>query len=395
VRADPRSGPAAIAGAWETADRAVIPDVALADLHVIAAQRALAVSGLRPRDVDGVASPTAAPGALAGQLGISPRWVEGTSSLSGCGTLVQLRRAAAALAAGLAETVVVVHAESVRSRLGWAWPTTDPSSHIGQFEAPFGPGPQSRFAMYLTRYMAVHDVTESDLAAVPVAQRRWAQGNPGAAYREPITEDDVLASPVIAWPLRRLECAATTDNAGAFVVTSAARAADLVPCPVGLLGGGEGYDSELVSDESQPLAPRPLGEAVDAAMRGAGLQAADLDHLMLYDGFAHAVLFGLDALAVCPQGGGGKLVRQENEPGGRWPINTNGGYLSYRHGDMAQLQEAVRQLRGEACAQVPGVGTSLVLGVGPAFSSACAVILARVRPAGSHRVGLPGAATED
>jgi acetyl-CoA acetyltransferase len=375
VRPDPRSGPAAIAGGWETADRAVIPDVALADLHVMAAERALAASGLRPRDVDGVASPTAAPGALAGQLGIRPRWVEGTSSLSGCGTLVQLRRAAAAIAAGLAETIVIVQAESVRSRIGWTWPPTEASSQIGQFEAPFGPGPQSRFAMYLARYMAAHGVTESDLAAVPVAQRRWAQANPGAAYREPITEDDVLASPVIAWPLRRLECAATTDNAGAFIVTSAARAADLVPGPVRLLGGGEGYDSELVSDQSQPLAPGPLRDAVDGALHEAGLQAADLDHLMLYDGFAHAVLFGLDALAICPPGGGGKLVREENGPGGRWPINTNGGYLSYRHGDMAQLQEAIRQLRGEACAQVSGVRTSLILGAGPAFSSACAVIL--------------------
>jgi acetyl-CoA acetyltransferase len=368
-------GAAAIAGAYETTDRAVIPDVALADLHVIAARRALAASGLRTCDVDGIACGTASPVAVASQLGVRPRWIEGTGSLSGCGTLVQLRRAVAAIAAGLADTIVIVHAESVRSRRGWTWPAADPSSHIGQFETPFGPAPQSRFAMYLVRYMAVHSVTESDLAAVAVAQRRWAHANPGAAYREPITEEDVLASPVIAWPLRRLECAATTDNAGAIVVTSGARAADLVPCPIFLLGGGEAYDSELVGEASQPVAPRPLGEAAGAALREAGLQAADLDHLMLYDGFAHAVLFGIDALEICPPGGGGRLVREENVPGGRWPINTNGGYLSYRHGDMAQLQESIRQLRGEACAQIPGARTSLVLGTGPAFGSAAAVIL--------------------
>ena len=200
----PGPGPraAAIAGAYETADRAVIPDIALAELHVMAAQRAITASGLRPGDVDGVACGTASPGAVASQLGVRPRWTEGTSSLSGCGTLVQLRRAVAAIAAGLADTIVIVHAESVRSRVGWAWPATDPSSRAGQFEAPFGLGPQASFAMYLARYMAMHAVTESDLAAVPVTQRQWAHANPGAAYRELIAEEDVLASPVIAWPLR-------------------------------------------------------------------------------------------------------------------------------------------------------------------------------------------------
>ena len=97
----------AIAGAYETADRAEIPDVALADLHILAALHAIEASGLRPRDVDGIACGTAPPGAVASQLGISPRWVDGTS-LPGCGTLVQLRRAVAAIAAGFAATIVVV-----------------------------------------------------------------------------------------------------------------------------------------------------------------------------------------------------------------------------------------------------------------------------------------------
>jgi acetyl-CoA acetyltransferase len=370
------SGQAGIAGAWETSDRFAIPDTALAELHVEAAVRAIAESGMASSEVDGIACSTMPPGAIAALLGIHPGWIDATVQ-HGCSSLVQVRRAARAIADGQVRAVLVVHAESIRSQVGvqWPWPPTDPASLAGQFEAPYGVGPQGMFAMYLARYLHVHGLTVRDVAAIPVAQRRWAAGNPAAAYRDPISEDDVLSSPVIAWPLHRLMCAATTDNAGAFVVTSSDLAADLVPQPVLVLGSGEGYDSDLVSQASSPLAPRPLRDAATAALAEADLDAAELNHLMLYDGFAHSVLFALDALGLCEQGGGAEFVRQHASPGGRWPINTNGGYLSYRHGDMAQVHEAIRQLRGSAFRQVDGVRRSLVLGAGPTYSSAGALVL--------------------
>src|SRR5947207_7240294 len=130
-------GHIAIIGAAETSDIGALPDRSMIQLHGEAGLNALADAGLTPADVDGVA--TAGPLALevSHHLGITPRWLDGTM-VGGCSFLLHVRHAAAAIASGAAEVVLITHGESGRSRVGVSRPAPNPASAVGQFEAPFG-----------------------------------------------------------------------------------------------------------------------------------------------------------------------------------------------------------------------------------------------------------------
>ena len=202
-----------IAGAAETDQVGKLPGHSTLALHVEAALNAVRDAGLGLRDIDGIAT-VAAPGPVqvAHALGIVPRWIDGTG-VGGTSFLLHVRHAAAAIQAGYARTVLVTHGESGRSRVGTAPFRIAPSSPAGQFEMPYGTfGPTTTFTITALRYMKDFGLTHEQLAYVAVAQRRWAAKNPRAAYRDPITVDDVLASRLIAYPFHLLECCLVTDG---------------------------------------------------------------------------------------------------------------------------------------------------------------------------------------
>ena len=146
-------GRAAIVGAAESSRIGVVPDMSALELHAESARLAFADAGLNLADVDGVASAGISPIAVAHYLGITPTWVDFTS-VGGCSFLVHVRHAAAAIATGLADVVLITHGESGRSRVGSAPRVMDPSSPQGQFEAPYGPlGPPTMFPIGVLRYM--------------------------------------------------------------------------------------------------------------------------------------------------------------------------------------------------------------------------------------------------
>src|ERR1700710_2270377 len=128
----------AVVGAAETTQMGKIPDVSVLGLHGDAALNALADAGLKPSDIDGVATAGESPVQVANYLGITPKWVDGTS-VGGCSFMIHVRHAAAAIEAGLAKTILITHGESGRSRVGAAGRTVPPNSLNGQFEQPFGP----------------------------------------------------------------------------------------------------------------------------------------------------------------------------------------------------------------------------------------------------------------
>ena len=374
-------GQVAIVGAAETTELGRVPGLSAIGLHADAARNAIRDCGIDPTEIDGIASAGQSPVAVAHHLGITPRYVDGTS-VGGCSFMLHVRHAAAAIAAGMCEVVLVTHGESGKSRVGnGAW-GMDPQSLQGQFETPYGPaGPPTLFPIGVLRYMHETGLTHEQLAMVPVVQRRWAADNPRAMFRDPITVEDVLASKMISYPMHLLECCLVTDGGGALVVTSAerARAMDLPHPPVLILGTGESSETPMVSQMEDLTTSKAFRVASGTAFAEAGISRDDVDHLMIYDAFAHLPIYGLEDLGFVGRGEAGAFIAEGNTaPGGRLPLNTNGGGLSYTHTGMYgmfAIQESVRQLRGTAPAQVPGVEISVAHGVGGMFGASGTLIL--------------------
>jgi acetyl-CoA acetyltransferase len=373
-----------IAGAAETDAIGKLPDKSTLQLHIEAAVNAVADAGLTLRDIDGIATVSApGPVQVAHALGITPTYLDGTG-VGGTSFLLHVRHAAAAIRAGYARTVLITHGESGRSRVGAApFPRGGGSSIPGQFEAPYGTmGPTTAFTIPALRYMKEYGLTHEQLAYVAVAQRKWAARNPRAMFRDLITVDDVLASRLVAWPFHLLECCLVTDGGGALVVTSADRAAEFRKPAVHVLGTGEAAEAPMISQLADFTDSQAFRLAGQAAFAEAGITTADVRHLMIYDAFAHVPIYGLEALGFTANGEAGAFIAEGNtEPGGRLPLNTNGGGLSYTHTGMYgmfAIQEGVRQVRGEAPAQVPDADISVILGNGGMFATAGVLVLGRM-----------------
>ncbi|MEQ8860661.1 MAG: thiolase [Pseudomonadales bacterium] len=369
----------AIVGAAETTELGVIPHLSQLGLHADAALNAMADAGLEPSDIDGVATAGESPTAVAHYLGITPQWVDGTA-VGGCSFMIHVRHAVAALLTGQCTTVLITHGESGRSGIGRGGRRMDAASLQGQFEAPFGIlGPPTLFTLPVLRYMKTFGLTHEQLATVAVVQRQWAGRNPRASFRDPISVADVLESRMIAYPFHLLECCLVTDGGGALILTTADRAADFPQPPVYVWGTGESVETPMVSQMQDLTSSRAFSVAGPRAMADAGVSHADVDHMMIYDAFAHLPIYGLEDLGFCGRGEAGAFIEEGNTaPGGRLPLNTNGGGLSYMHSGMYgmyALQESVRQLRGTAPAQVAGAEVSLCLGVGGMFGASGCVVM--------------------
>jgi acetyl-CoA acetyltransferase len=219
---------------------------------------------------------------------------------------------------------------------------------------------------------------------VAVVQREWAAKNPRATFKDPIGVDDVLNSRMIAYPFRLLMCCLVTDGGGALILTSADRAKDFPTKPVYILGTGESVETPMVSQMADFTSSRAFRVAGGNAFKSAGITHKDVDHLMIYDAFAHLPVFGLEDLGFLPRGEAAAFIAGRNTaPGSKLPLNTNGGGLSYMHSGMYgmyALQESVRQMRGIAPAQVPGAKISVCHGVGGMFASSGTVIMSNEAP---------------
>ncbi len=184
---------------------------------------------------------------------------------------------------------------------------------------------------------------------------------------------------MIAYPFHLLECCLVTDGGGALILTTADRAKDFPQKPVYVWGTGESVETPMVSQMEDLTSSRAFSVAGPRAMADAGIRHGDVDHMMIYDAFAHLPIYGLEDLGFCERGTAGAFIEEGNTaPGGKLPLNTNGGGLSYMHSGMYgmyALQESVRQMRGIAPAQVEGAEVSLCLGVGGMFGASGCVVM--------------------
>jgi acetyl-CoA acetyltransferase len=374
----------AVVGASETTELGVIPGLSQIGLHADAALNALADCGLKPGDIDGVATAGQSPTEVAWYLGITPTWVDGTQ-VGGCSFMLHVRHAAAAINEGLCSTVLITHGESGRSGIGRGGFGGGRATLGGQFEAPYGvSGAPSNFTVPVLRYMKRYGMTEEQLAMVAVVQREWATKNPRAAMRDAMTVEDVLNSRLIAWPFHLFECCLVSDGGGALVLVSADRAKDFPSKPVYILGTGESVETPMISQMEDLTSSKAFVVSGRKAFAEAGISHADVDHLMIYDAFAHLPIYGLEDLGFVGRGEAPAFIAEGNtRPGGKLPLNTNGGGLSYAHSGMYgmfALQESVRQMRGTAPAQVPGAKIAVSHGVGGMFGAAGTIVFSNEAP---------------
>jgi acetyl-CoA acetyltransferase len=338
-------------------------------------EQALDRAGLEKKDVDGLASTLALSEAgnpfwtnlVAESLGLSASWTQLTD-LGGASAIGNVARAAAAIHAGLCETVVCLAADAAS--------TQDVSRQTGyrtEFGDPFGySGPPMVFGLLSSAYGHKHGLPQQALAKLAVAQRKGALANPNACdvLKMPLTEADYLNSRMIADPIRMLDCVMRCDGANAVVVTTTERAKRL---------GHKRMVHPIAYREITNFDPRQdidditvSGFTVSgpAALADAGMAPADIDIFYPYDDFLIAVLLQLEQIGFAPAGGGGDFILGRDVSfRGEFPINTSGGQISAGQPGLAgggvNLVEAVTQLMGAAGdRQVKRARNAMVTGIG-------------------------------
>ena len=364
-------GSCAIVGIGET-DVGKLPDRTSLSLHIEAAAAAIRDAGLSKADIDGVLSmpPYDDPAFMfciqvAEGLGLRSRF-SSDLNLGGATPVVMVLHAAAAIAAGLAETVVCTCGEARLSgrgrpkhgRRSWGYEN---------FENPFGRiGPVSNYAMAARRHMHEYGTTSAQFGAVAVAMRTHALLNEGAQMKKPMTIEDHQNSRFIAEPFRLFDCCLNSDGAAAVVVTTTERARDLPHAPVLILGGTQCHTHKNFFEAPSPPQQGEEDAARDLQQKH-GLSAGDFDFAELYDCFTFTVLAQLESYGFCKAGEGGPFAEAGSiDLGKTIPVNTHGGLLSHGYIDgMTHITEAAKQLRG-GCGtrQVEGAELGLVTGNG-------------------------------
>ena len=355
---------AVISGAGETSFHD-LPHRSDIGICVEAATIAVADAGLTMKDIDGLlvqppffASPRYHI-LVSEALGIYVKTFCDSTSMGGASYGAQLHVAKWAIEAGLCHNILIVAGEKLRTtEMGGAQIMSQSGAHNMDYEFPYGATVPSYYSLVAQRYLHDYGLKDDALYPIAVTARNHAALNPAALKRDRITVDDVANSPMIATPLRRLECSLVNDGGAAYVVSAKGTSA-FPKREVGLLGigiaesyyhvghlvNGDGAGHGLVRTVADVAARRAFGQA--------GVTVDDLDVAEIYDSFTITVAVQLEDIGIAGRGEAGAFVGAGNmNLGGKLPLNTHGGLLSCAHpgacGGMTHFVEAVRQIRGEA-----------------------------------------------
>lgn len=343
------------------------------ELLAEATAKALDDAGLKLTDVDGLFTanlvnffPTLTVGEY---LGLKPKIAESTN-LGGASFIDYALKAAMAIRAGLCDVALICYGSNSRTGAGKHTTSAEMPIHEGAYKPRF---PVAAYALAAARHMHQYGTTREDLARVAVAARQWAQLTPFAYRREPTTVEEVLSARMMCDPLTVRDCCLVTDGAGAVIMVSAERARDLKQKPVYFLGGAAAQWHRQIS-AMPDLTMTAAAESGVRAFDMAGLKPSDVNVVQLYDAFTINVLLFLEDLGFCPKGEGGRFVADGAiAPGGKLPVNTNGGGLSCVHPGMYgifTMVEAAEQLRGAAGdRQIKNAEIALCHGNGGTLSS--------------------------
>jgi acetyl-CoA C-acetyltransferase len=345
-------------------------------LHADVARGALEDAGLTKDDIDGYFCSADAPGmgptSMIEYLNLNPRHVDSTD-IGGASYLSLVSHAAQAIAAGKCSIALITlagrpYSEGVAT--GLQPKLRDPSQPDFQWEYPYGIANANGYAMCAKRHMYEYGTTSEQLAWIKVAASHHAQHNPNALLRQVLTVADVLASPMVADPLHRLDCCVVTDGGGALIIARPEIARSLNRPLVKIRGAGETVKHQ--NGGYFDLTTSGARQAGAQAFAEANVTPADIQYASIYDSFTITVLIQLEDLGFCAPGQGGAFVADGNliSGVGKLAFNTDGGGLCNNHpanrGGMTKVIEAVRQLRGEAhpAVQVPDCRLALAQGTG-------------------------------
>ncbi|BBZ59233.1 thiolase [Mycolicibacterium monacense] len=357
------------------------------ELATQASGAALADAGIARGDVDGLlvgSSQGVRPDRLgvgfAAQGGFADLRLLEHVEIKGATTIAMIQRARHAIATGEASTVLCVFADAplVAGRgAGSTYAQSGGNNGTRGLERASGLlGSVPTYALLAQRWLHVTGTGAEALRSVATTARRWAQDNPHAVNREPLDDDGYQRSPMIAEPLRLLDCARPVNGAVAVVLTGRA---SVGTTRVRVRGAGRDHPVRRRRAGAESWFGGG-GRAVEDALDQAGMSRSDLDVAELYDPFSIVTLVLLDEYRLTGGVPAGAFVRDGHTgPGGTLPTNTGGGQLSgfYLQG-MTPLAEAVIQLRGAGGQrQVPDAAVALVGGIGGRLDHHAALILER------------------
>jgi len=391
---------AAIVGAAEANEIGFLEEpVTSLQLHIEAIKNLSDQTGIAIKDIDGVFS-TGWSSELCEHLGITPSYID-TTAVGGCSFEMHVHHAMAAIHAGIIEIALISHGENGFSSrkiggrgtgnygrgAGVASPGAEMTMAYGLGGAP------ASYAHAMVRHMHRYGTTSEDYAHIAKVSRDWATLNPRAAmyskdkhpFGGPITVAQVQESRMIAWPLTILHCCMVADHGGAIFVTSPRVAAGLRTRPVWIAGAGEsmGHANMLEMDD---FTATSAARSAQTAYTMAGLGPDDMELALLYDSFTITAAITAEMLGLAPRGEGHLLWKDGHAaPGGRLPINTNGGGLSFNHSGMygmPLLIEGYRQLSGTAedgvngdVGKQTGAKTCVINGTGGTLSTTGTLVL--------------------
>lgn len=358
-------------------------DASLPDLMVEAAEAALADAGIdRP---DGLVVATMNPeeftgdgnyGSLIGtQLGLSqlPAIRVETATSSG---LAAAWVGFAAVAAGLRRSVLVVGGEKMTHVA-----TPRVSEIIGRaidpHERRYGTTMPALAGLITRAVMHRHGVTLKEISQVAVKNHAHAARNPLAHFQDAVSLEVVMASRVVADPLRLYHCCPISDGAAALVVTRDRTA-------VRIAGFGQGTDSIAVRYRSDLTSFHATRAAAQAAYQMAGFGPERVDVAELHDAFSPFELMSLEDTGLIPAGKAGRATLDgETALDGRLPINPSGGLKARGHPlagtGLAQIAELVWQLRGEAAGRQVQARVGLAQSIGGLATNNFVIIIETTR----------------
>jgi acetyl-CoA acetyltransferase len=324
-----------------------------------AVKSAVADAGLELSDVDGLGTygnnDSIAPNFLSQALGIDSLSFYVDQHFGGSVSLTMLGQATLALAAGVADCVVVYRALNGRSGIRMNGSGVGSAGRLPwdmQFKASAGYiAPSQEIAMMARAHMLKYGTAHEDFGRIAVLSRTNALDNERAMMRKPMTMDDYLDSRWIVEPFRMFDCCLETDGAVAVVLVRADRAKDLPHRPVLVQGAAWGGGINLVNNGRTDVTDSPAKPIAERLYASAGLGPSDIEFAELYDCFTYNVLSQIEGYGFAEPGGVPAMLAEGafDRANGSLPLNTQGGLLSegYIHG-MNHVYEAVQQIRGEA-----------------------------------------------